>query len=641
MPTFAQLLNNLPNLAWTKPLESLAGLRAAAPQRNDQSMVARIRKETIPLGELSDDEFTRRATGLRRQTLRMESAFAFAVEAVRREMGIELYDVQLLAGLALVRGVIAQVNTGEGKTLIALLPSMWHALNNRKTHVMTVNSYLAKRDYDLLQVVYRRLGLTVGLIDAEKSPAEKRQAYACDIVYGPGYEFGFDFLRDQLTLLSSCKSLGLQTRDRLKGIQTHSSIIQSSFGAALVDEADSILLDEATSPLVLSPGGGRPCPHPEVYYRAQEACQRLQAGIHYRIDPTCASVSLTEGGRQAIERELASPQNAQLGRPWSEYVLRALIANFTLVSGVHYVVSSNEVHIVDQHTGRIFSERTWQDGLHQAVQAKEEVTVTVETVPAARITRQKFLKRYAHLSGMTGTTQGSERELQDIYGLTTQPIAPHRPSQRYLLPTRFFAKSEVKQLAITAEVERVHAQGRPVLVGTTSIRASQELASQFQLKGLTVRVLNGTQDQPEAEVVAQAGRCGAITIATNMAGRGTDIALDADARKAGGLHVIATECHESERVDMQLVGRAARQGDPGSAQFLVSAEDALLKRHAPKLAERIIGSVEANGEVIAASCEELMSQVRAAQRVAQSRLSSHRARMYAHDDWLESILKQL
>ncbi len=643
MQTITSYLRYLSNPAWGRSKHGwFQRDQRVAARTSEQTSIQQIRELALKLRDLTDDELTRQCKSLRQEQPKVVTVFAFATEAVRRRLGFELYDVQLLAGLELVRGVIAQVHTGEGKTLIALLPAVWHAVNSRSMHVMTVNSYLAKRDYELLLPVYQQLGLSVGRTDSDLTLAGKRSAYACDIVYGPGYEFSFDFLRDQTQLISSRRQLGANTQSRLRGSTSEPIVLtQRGFQAALVDEADSVMLDEASTPLILSPGGGQPAPSPEIYLRAMELAGRLQQDVHFTFDSSSSTINLTIAGRQAIDAVCNSNSSAELCKPWAEYVLKSLLAKHTLQKNVHYVVSGNEVHIVDQNTGRIFAERSWQAGLQQAVQAKERVTVTAETLPAARISRQRFLKKYAHLAGMTGTALGSEKEFLGVYELETVPIAPHRPSLRIQFPTRFFGNEFNKHLAIANEVERFHAGGQPVLVGTNSIQESKVIANLLMSRGLNGNVLNGTQDQTEASIIAQAGQFAAITIATNMAGRGTDIALSPAARDAGGLHVIATQCHESVRVDRQLVGRSARQGDPGSGQFFVSAGDSLLTRHARTLAERVHSLAENTGEVDQLCCGELMEHVLLAQTQAQQNAKAARAQMYAHDDWRESILHQL
>ena len=429
---------------------------------------------------------------------------------------------------------------------------------------------------------YKLLGISVGLLPEQSgSPADKRDAYRCDITYGTGYEFGFDYLRDQLTLQqASRRTLGTATLESLLGqSSTSASQVQRELYYSIVDEADNVLLDDAASPLILSGAAQGEAEDAEVHRAAREMVGELQAGEHYRASPAAGRFELTDAGVEWIHRGEDRIPIEQLQRTWSEYVEQALRA-VALRRDVHYVVTDDgEVQIVDTSTGRIFTDRTWREGLHQAVEAKEGVQITPEKHALAQITRQRFSRMYDRLAGMTGTAAGCEREFRQVYDLGVVPIPLRTPSRRELWPTRFFVEQSQKWNAIADSVQEIHRQQRPVLVGTTSIADSEHLAQLLRGRGVEFQLLNGRQDADEAAVVSEAGHRGAVTIATSLAGRGTDIKLGSGVMELGGLHVIVSECSDSARVDRQLVGRCARQGDPGSAQMFVSAEDPLIQQH--------------------------------------------------------------
>lgn len=621
---------------------------AVRPTQSDRVVVAGIREAAAPLVRQTDRNLEQRASELRHVVQQgaavtgedvLLPAFALVFEAARRTIGIEFYDVQLLAGLALARGSIAEMQTGEGKTFVATLPAFSHSLSGGGVHVMTVNPYLAGRDKNLLAPVFRLLGTSVGLVRADADVSEKRAAYECDITYGPGYEFGFDYLRDQVALLGRRKpGLGEQYRDSLRS-KTSASPLRRQRGhlVAIVDEADSVMLDEATTPLILAAGGAEAASNADVYGAAAAVGDELMEDEHFWVDRATATVRLTGQGIERINAEAQRVHRKHLDRAWSVYIEQALKARVQLRRDVHYVVRDDTILLVDGNTGRIFSDRSWRDGLQQAVQAKEGVAITTETQSIARITRQRYLRRYRHLCGMTGTAQAGKRELREIYGLKVVAIPLHRPCQRRASPTRCFADLASKEHAIVEEVARVSRTRQPILVGTADIETSERLARRFDERRIAYQLLNGKQDAEEAAVIARAGQVGSITIATNMAGRGTDIKLGRGAAELGGLCVLATEPQESTRVDRQLAGRAARQGDPGSYQLFVSAEDRLFERYAPGLARRMNRLANASGEIEI----DLFQDVASLQRTVERRHAAIRGRMFLHDDWLESALGEL
>ncbi|MGE0607075.1 MAG: preprotein translocase subunit SecA [Pirellulales bacterium] len=626
----------------------LFGPKAGRPRATDRAFVDQVRAEVEPLSRLSNTGLRGQAASLRRQAaagliLRDESllasAFAVVVEAARRTLGIELYDVQLLGGLALARGSIAEMQTGEGKTFTVLLPACIHALAGQGVHVMTVNAYLAARDFEQLLPVYQLLGFSAGLIDADADESAKRAAYACDITYGPGYEFGFDYLRDQMAIIGRRQpALGEGFRRQLRGHALPAPRpMQRGHAAAILDEADSVMLDEATTPLLLSSSGGTPAANADVYRAAAQAAARLVLDRHYTIDAPAETLRLTAEGFRALAQQPGSVPTRGLERPWPAYIEQALRAAWLYRPDVHYIVADDEIRLVDRHTGRIFADRTWRDGLHQAVQVQAGVTITSETKPMARITRQRYLRLYPRRCGMTGTARDAERELRDLYGLNVVVIPPHKTCLRITLPIRVFAHQAAKERAVLDSVVEMHRTRRPVLVGTASIETSQRLAAMLELARIPHQLLNGKQDEEEAAIVAGAGKQGTVTIATNMAGRGTDIKLGPGVAELGGLHVIATEPQESARIDRQLVGRSARQGDPGSCQMFAAADDNLLARHAPALAHKLRQSANIEGEAPASLAREITE----IQRRVDRQQAELRRRLFDHDDWLEEVLNDL
>ncbi len=595
----------------------------------------------VPLCELADhaDELRGRVRAGCSPTAAavVGPGFALVREAFRRLLGIQLYDVQLLAGLALVRPAVAEMQTGEGKTFAAVLPAFVHALAGRGVHVMTVNAYLAERDFEQLEPVYRTLGLSAGLVRSDATPADKRAAYACDVTYGPGYEFGFDYLRDQSQLLARRhEPLGDEFRRQLRGEAPPDHGVQRGHAVAIVDEIDSVLLDEATTPLVLARGSQSPASaeNAAVYKAALVAARRLTAGVDF-VDTGLPKAHLTRHGIAILQSQTDDIPRQGLQRPWRDYVEAALQADLRFRRDVEYIVRDDQILLVDQHTGRIFADRSWQDGLHQAVQAKEGITITCEQEVVARITRQRFFRRYDILCGMTGTAATSGRELKAVFGLPVESIATHRRCQRREVPARHFADRASKRAAIAEDVAARHRRGQPVLVGTQTIEESEMMSTLLVLRNVPHLVLNGKQDQEEATIVGRAGLRGAVTIATNMAGRGTDIPLGPGVPALGGLHVIVCEPHESARVDRQLIGRAARQGDPGSYQRFASAEDPTIVLFAPRLVEPMRRTADNQGECSG----ELQSEIQRVQRQVERLRFQQRQQMYAHDDWLENMLR--
>ncbi len=530
---------------------------------------------TEGLGLKSDEELERLAISLNRRfkgelstedgALARIEAFALVDEAARRATGIAVHDVQLIAGLAMADGKVAELPTGEGKTLAAVFPASLFALTGRAVHILTFNDYLARRDAAWMGPAYRLLGLSVGVVQEGMDRSAKRSAYACDVVYATAKEAGFDHLRDRLAYEPA-------------------DLVHQPFDVALVDEADSILIDEARIPLVISGTAGTPGADAG---RLAAVVRGLERGKDYETDAENANVFPTDAGIRQVESILGC---GNLFAPENEMTLAAvhcaLHAETLLERDVDYIVRDGRVEIVDEFTGRVMDKRHWPDGLQAAVEAKEGVRRGSEGRILGSITLQHFFRLYPALCGMTATARTSFRELKEFYGLGVVVVPPHRPCVRRDLPDVVFTHKEAKLGALVREIAGVHAAGRPVLVGTSSVRESEELAAALKEAGIVCDVLNAKNDELEASVIARAGAVGAVTISTNMAGRGTDIKLGGPHEEEldkvaalGGLYVIGTNRHESLRIDNQLRGRAGRQGDPGASRFFISLEDDIFERY--------------------------------------------------------------
>jgi preprotein translocase subunit SecA len=562
-------------------------------------------------------------------------AIALITEAVRRVTTKTYYDVQLSAGFRLAQGGIAEVQTGEGKTLITAIPAFVFALAGRGVHVATTNDYLSRRDYETTRAAFRMLGLSVGHLDHGQDADAKRLAYACDITYGPGYEFGFDYLRDQIERRKDeAMQLGERFVQQLRGqrFQTKATV-QRPCAFAIIDEADSVLIDEANTPLVL--GGQQPGPQTdhEVYRFADVFARSLIEGEDY-LHQNGSQIRLSDRGRRLATTAFENLPRKKMARSWSVLVHNAIKARIGLASDVDYIVRGSEVQLVDASTGRIHEERRWQGGLHQAVEVVAGLTPSVETTTEARITRQRYCQYYDKLCGLTGTAGDNVTDFREFYGLDVHVIPTHRPSQRVRVTTRYFATATDKLRFIVEDANARSAKGQPVLIGTRSIRQSKAVAAAF---GRNVTILNGVQDDQEANIIARAGDPGVITIATNMAGRGTDIAIGAVAKAAGGLHVIACEHQDSRRVDRQLAGRAARQGDPGSVQFLACPTDTLIQEHDQKLASAI-SCIDLSSGIVAPHFDNAIINL---QDTIDRKRFEQRQQMVARDAWLENIQNTL
>lgn len=555
---------------------SLQSTMAAMSEEELKGQTAKF-KDRLAQGETLDDL--------------LPEAFATVREAAKRELGMEHFPVQLIGGIVLHQGRIAEMRTGEGKTLVSTCPAYLNALTGKGVHVVTVNDYLAKRDSEWMGRVHRYLGLTVGTVLNEMSTEERQAAYACDITYVTNNELGFDYLRDNMAIYKS--------QQVLRGLNY-----------CVIDEVDSVLIDEARTPLIISGQSGKSTKLYELcdilarqLERGEESAEfsKINAILGEEIEETGdfivnekeKTVNLTQQGVEKVEKyfhieNLADAENLEI----QHNIILALRANYLMFRDKDYVVKDDEVLIVDEFTGRIMNGRRYSDGLHQAIEAKEHVQVKRESRTLATITFQNFFNKFKKKAGMTGTAQTEEKEFRNIYSMDVIQIPTNRPVQRIDLDDAVYKSKKEKFQAVVDEIEAIHETGAPVLVGTIAIETSELLSSMLRKRGIKHNVLNAKFHEQEAAIVAEAGVHGAVTIATNMAGRGTDIKLDDESKAAGGLHIVGTERHESRRIDNQLRGRAGRQGDPGQSQFFISLEDDLMRLFG---SERLMGMFEALG----------------------------------------------
>jgi preprotein translocase subunit SecA len=515
-----------------------------------------------------------RGRGLR--TALVGRSFALIREISGRTLGIRHHQCQLKGGWILLQGMIAEMQTGEGKTLTATLAAGTAALAGVPTHVVSVNDYLTRRDAETLSPVYRRLGLSVGTVVAGMDPAARRRAYDCDVTYCTNKELVFDYLKDRITLGNRTGELRLAVERLYGGDARARRLLLRGLRYAIVDEADSVLIDEARTPLIISgPAQGNDEVH--MIRQALELSKELRQNLHYLLESAERRITLTDEGKAHLRQTALA-----LGGLWKatirreELITQALTARLLFHRDEHYLVEDGKVVIIDEYTGRSMPDRSWNRGLHQLIEAKEGCELTVQRDPLARISYQRFFRRYLHLSGMTGTAGEVRRELWSVYKLRMVRVPTHRPVARRIFPDRIYGDMETKWRALTDEVARLARDGRPVLIGTRTLAASEQLSERLHRAGLAHSVLNARQNAEEAAVIARAGERGRITIATNMAGRGTDIHLGDGIEALGGLHVVLTERHDARRIDRQLIGRCARQGDRGSCVAMLSWDDGLM-----------------------------------------------------------------
>ncbi|WHY71559.1 preprotein translocase subunit SecA [Fictibacillus enclensis] len=545
-------------------------LKKIFPSTNERNLnrYQKIADQVDGLGDalkgLSDEELSQKTEEFRERVSNGESldallpeAFAVVRESADRILGLRPYPVQIMGATALHEGNIAEMKTGEGKTLVATMPVYLNALEGKGVHVVTVNEYLARRDSELMSPLYNFLGLTVGLNISDMSREEKQEAYAADITYGTNNEYGFDYLRDNMVVYKE-------------------QMVQRPLNYAIVDEVDSILVDEARTPLIIS---GSAQKSTELYMMANMFVRTLKKEEDYTVDIKTKNVQLTEEGITKAEQyfnidNLYDYNHVTL----NHHINQALKANVIMVLDVDYVVQDGEVVIVDPFTGRLMAGRRYSEGLHQAIEAKEGLEIQRESMTLATITFQNYFRMYNKLSGMTGTAKTEEEEFRNIYNMEVVAIPTNRPIARVDNSDFVYKSMAGKFRAIVKEIQERHETGQPILVGTVAVETSELLSQMLRKKGIPHNVLNAKNHEREAEIIENAGHKGMVTIATNMAGRGTDIKLGEGVREVGGLHILGTERHESRRIDNQLRGRSGRQGDPGSSQFYISMEDELMRR---------------------------------------------------------------
>lgn len=580
-----------------RSLKKLIGDEQQRKIKKYQKVVDQINQLESDIEKLSDDQLREKTSYFKEQLVAGKSlkditaeAFAVVREASKRVLGLRHYDSQLIGGLVLTEGDISEMPTGEGKTLVASLPSYLRALEGKGVHVITVNEYLATRDRDLIGKVHEFLGLTVGLNISNMQTGEKQAAYNADITYGVGNEFGFDFLRDNM-------------------VYNVSQRVQRPYHFAIIDEIDSVLIDEAKTPLIIA---GKTQVSPNLYYICAKIARSFKENEDYLYDRLTKSTNLTDDGITKIERAFGVDNLYDLEhQTLYHFVLQALRARVMFQRDVDYIIKEGEVQLVDMFTGRIMEGRTFSDGLHQALEAKEGVTITEENKQQAVVTVQNYFRMYPLLSGMTGTAKTEEKEFQMLYGMDVVQVPTNKPRIRVDRNDLIFKTADEKYKAVANEVKARYAKGQPVLIGTTSIIQSETMATYLDEIGVPYELLNAKSVENEVKYISLAGQKGQVTIATNMAGRGTDIMLGDGVAELGGLLVLGTERHESRRIDNQLKGRSGRQGDPGETQFMISLEDDMIQRFGEEELEKLFTEVKTNEHDVVTNTElyELVDRI--------------------------------
>ncbi len=614
--------------------------------RLDQNdIVKKIDQHQAYLSQCTEEAFTLSIMQLREKLVRhgltealIAESFATIREAAGRTLGKRHFDVQLFGGWLMVNGMLAEMATGEGKTLTTTLPACTAALAGIPVHVITANDYLAARDAETMRPLYERLGLSGGaVIDGmEKEPRQK--AYRCHIVHTTNKQIAFDYLRDRLTMGKDAGQLKFQCqqiqREMVK--DQANQLFLKGLCFALVDEADSVLIDEAKTPLIITRTKPDALP-PETYSDALYLASLLTNNVDFIADSKNRVVELTQQGEDKLAGKInLLPKSWQNQRNRELLVKKALTAKFFYMKGQQYVVQNDKVQIIDEFTGRIMADRSWEQGLHQMVEAKEGCPITEQRETLARISYQVFFSRYLHLAGTSGTLKEVASEMHSIYGLQTIKVPTHKPSLMIMQPERIYQSLENKRKALLERLAELYKKGRPVLIGTGSVAESEEVAAWLQQAGLPHRVLNASQDKHEAKIIAKAGQQGAITVATNMAGRGTDIALGLGVSELGGLHVISLNSNDSRRIDRQLYGRCARQGDPGSTEAILSLQDPALQQFYSSAMLNLLKSFCPGKKPIPNFLGKLI--LRLPQRVKERRQRLIRKQVMRHDRYLSRIL---
>lgn len=585
--------------------------------RRINKIANKVEKYAKPMAALSDDELKAKTDEFRARYKKGEDldhmlpeAFAVAREGAKRVLGLYPFHVQIMGGIVLHEGNIAEMKTGEGKTLTATMPVYLNAISGKGVHVITVNEYLSKRDATEMGQLYNWLGCSVGVNNSEMSPDQKREAYKADIMYSTNSEIGFDYLRDNMAVYKEDQ-------------------VQRGLNYALVDEVDSILIDEARTPLIISgPGTGTS----KLYKQTDRFVKTLKNEVDYKVDLESKTVALTDEGIQKAEKyfnlkNLYDPENTAL----THHLDQALRANYIMLLDKDYVVSDGEVLIVDSFTGRVMQGRRFSDGLHQAIEAKEDVQIQEENKTMANITYQNLFRMYNKLAGMTGTAKTEQEEFREIYNMETITIPTNKPVQRKDEPDLLYPTLQSKFAAVVKRIKSLHEKGQPILVGTVAVETSEYLSHLLDQEHIPHVVLNAKNHAKEADIIKNAGQRGAVTIATNMAGRGTDIKLGPGVRELGGLAVIGTERHESRRIDNQLRGRSGRQGDPGLSQFYLSLEDDLMKRFGGDRIKAFLERMKVDDDAVIKS-RFLTHQVESAQKRVEGNNYDSRKNVLQYDD---------
>jgi preprotein translocase subunit SecA len=636
-----------PQPSW---LERVTSRAAAAVTRRNQSRGAYFERITGLVGahapameHLGDGEIPELVKELRYGLVKeglsdalAARSFALVREVAGRTLGMRHFDVQMIGGWVIFQGMLAEMETGEGKTLTATLPACTAALAGIPVHVITVNDYLAKRDAELMRPVYEALGLSVGAVVDGMQPEARRAAYACDVTYCTNKQIAFDYLKDRLALSRGSGRLKLELQRLDPNDKRLERLLLRGLCFAIVDEADSVLIDEARTPLKLSRPGDS-ADFKRTFDEGLSLASQLNAGNDYVVDARERRVELTDRGGQRLA-ELAEPlQGIWSGaRRREELVRQALSAQYLFIRDRDYLLRDGQVQIIDESTGRVMPDRTWERGLHQMIQAKEGVEISARSETLARISYQRFFQRYLRLSGMSGTLREAAGELWSVYRLNAVTVPTHRPSGRRVAADTVHKTQKEKRRVILASVRERRQEGQPVLIGTRTVADSEHLSGLLESEGLPHRVLNARQDEQEAEIVERAGEIGRITVATNMAGRGTDIRLGPGVAERGGLHVIVTERHEAGRIDRQLMGRCARQGDPGSVEVVLSLEDELAALYVPRILRWAFGKTARQGRPLARWAGEL--PIRIAQRLLEGRHARMRRALQKLDERLDDVL---
>jgi preprotein translocase subunit SecA len=610
--------------------------------------VPRIRHFEKQFSALSDAQITERSMQLRGKArgkwdldALLPEAFGLVSVVIQRVLGIRPFDVQLAAGTVMHFGGLVELATGEGKTVSATAPAYLNALSGKGVHVTTVNEYLAQRDAEGVGPVYRKLGLTVGVIRQKMEEAERVAAYKADITYGTASEFGFDFLRDRLKVRGGQTSTAPFWAAWTGGGGRPDPRVQRPLHYAIVDEADSVFIDEAKTPLIIA-NPTRPAePEEQVVFKWADGLAREMArDEHFLMNAKKDKIELTDAGKHHVR--YSNPPTGKFAKAMDkllEAVERALHAHYRFSRDQHYIISAEQkVVIIDEGTGRPMPDRHWRDGLHQAVETKEGVTINTPSSHAAQVTFQNFFRLYEKLAGMSGTLVPNFWELRKVYRRWTTRVPTNKPTRRAVLPDAVFPTEAAKFDAVAATTQQMLGSGRPVLIGTRTVEASKKISSRLTALGITHQVLNAEQTQSEAEIVGRAGQPNTVTVATNMAGRGTDIKLGPGVAEKGGLHVIGTERHEAERIDRQLIGRAGRQGDPGSAQFMLSLEDQLLEGLGAARQRELAELGKAGGDRDWSSFAPLF---RTAQRRVEARHYRQRLDLMNYDKQRQEMLQDL